>query len=387
MTRIRLVFCFLMALAVMNGGCATRTSTVFVPSDLDGAIRTGHLVQKADNFLVILDCSGSMADLYGEEKKFVLARETVRNMIEAIPRLEMNLQGGLRVFGLTMNPFVQSTDLLVDMGPLHKKSFAAALDTITFATGKSNLAQAIAVASDDLDQTSGSIALIIVSDGRETTGEAARAMEVVKNFYGDRLCVYALQVGQDIQGRAVLERLARKGRCGYWENVDNLASPLNMADFVTRVLLKNGPDTDTDSVPDRIDQCPDTPAGATVDKEGCWQLTGLAFETNKARIDRRFHPVLDKAVAILEQNPGLGVLIGGHTDKKGPDRFNQKLSLDRAQAVMDYMVEKGIAPERLSVRGFGSSKPIAPNNTEAGRAQNRRVTLSPVFSRETASTS
>ncbi|SHJ44070.1 OmpA-OmpF porin, OOP family [Desulfatibacillum alkenivorans DSM 16219] len=378
MTRIRPVLFTCLVAVLIFAGCAGKSAEVFVPSDLNGSIRTGHLVQKADHFLVILDCSGSMAELYDGEKKFVLAREAVRNMIAGIPETEMNFEAGLRVFGLTMNPFVESTSSLVDMGPLDKAAYDKALDKVTFATGKSNLALAIAQSSDDLDRTTGEISLIIVTDGKETDGEAARALEVVKNTYRDRLCVYTIQVGHDPNGQKLLERLSRKGQCGYSENLDNVNSPKAMACFIARGLLKKGPDQDEDGTPDRIDLCPNTPAGASVDDTGCWQLTGLEFKTNKADIAKEYYPIMDKAICVLKKTPGINVLIGGHTDSRGPDKFNQELSQDRAQAVMDYMVKKGVAPERLSVQGFGAAKPIAPNDSQEGRAKNRRVTLTPI---------
>ncbi len=379
MLRTRLALFLLIAISLMATGCTTQSAKVFSPVDLNPSMQTGHNVQKAEHLLVILDVSGSMSDMYQEEKKFIIARETIRNMIKGIPSQDMDMEGGLRVFGWTMVPLSRSTESVVKLDDLDKKAFYKALNKITWATGKTCLSKAVAVASDDLDSTTGQIALVIVSDGKETDGEAARAIEVIKNTYRDRLCIYTIQVGADPQGKELLERIARKGQCGFFETAEQLATPQAMADFVATAFLKKGPDGDQDTVPDRIDKCPKTPAGASVDGNGCWQLAGLAFETNKANIASSYYPAIDKAIAILKKYPDMKVRIDGHADKTGPDAFNQKLSLERANAVMAYMVKKGVGENRLSAKGQGATIPVNGNNSKEERTKNRRVTLCPLF--------
>jgi OOP family OmpA-OmpF porin len=87
---------------------------------------------------------------------------------------------------------------------------------------------------------------------------------------------------------------------------------------------------------------------------------------------------LDGVVAVLKRNPTLRVEIQGHTDNIGSEASNRKLSENRARAVMEYLVKKGVEAERLSAAGYGSSRPIASNDTLEGRARNRRVELTPV---------
>ncbi|MBU7577948.1 MAG: OmpA family protein, partial [Flavihumibacter sp.] len=82
---------------------------------------------------------------------------------------------------------------------------------------------------------------------------------------------------------------------------------------------------------------------------------------------------LDKLVQLLKDNPTLRIQINGHTDAVGKASDNLALSNARAQAVVDYLVKKGIQPARLSFKGFGATQPIADNNTEEGRAKNRRT--------------
>ncbi len=103
-------------------------------------------------------------------------------------------------------------------------------------------------------------------------------------------------------------------------------------------------------------------------------LRGVYFEFNKATIKPESYRVLDEAASILKENSKILVEIQGHTDNIGADAYNQKLSERRAYAVVNYFVtQHGIDPRRLKAKGFGETKPIAPNTTEEGRALNRRV--------------
>ena len=109
-------------------------------------------------------------------------------------------------------------------------------------------------------------------------------------------------------------------------------------------------------------------------------LRGVNFDFNSSTIRPDSRPVLDQAATLLKANPGVQVLVEGYTDSIGSDEYNQALSLRRAEAVYRYLVNHGVDPERLTVEGFGKRSPVASNDTEAGRAQNRRVELHPVQS-------
>jgi outer membrane protein OmpA-like peptidoglycan-associated protein len=104
-------------------------------------------------------------------------------------------------------------------------------------------------------------------------------------------------------------------------------------------------------------------------------LRGVNFDFDKADIRRDARPILDEAVATLGQERAIAVVAEGHTDSSGSDQYNEKLSLRRAAAVRDYLISGGIESRRISVQGFGESQPVAGNETEDGRAQNRRVEL------------
>ena len=143
------------------------------------------------------------------------------------------------------------------------------------------------------------------------------------------------------------------------------------------------PDRDGDKVLDKDDKCPDE--AGTVSNNGCPEVTEEAikklndyaktilFDTNKDTFKQQTYPVLLAISAILKEYPSSKFSIEGHTDSDGSNEFNLRLSDSRALAVKKYLVEQGIDEFRLSAMGYGESKPIDTNNTNAGKANNRRV--------------
>ncbi len=178
------------------------------------------------------------------------------------------------------------------------------------------------------------------------------------------------------------------------------------------------PDSDGDGVADKDDKCPDTPAGVTTgpdgcptdsdgdgvpdnedvcpnsagpaDKGGCPELDAatlklleekVRFEFDQARVQEGYKQLLDSIVVVLEKYPDHVLLIKGHADYIGSAEYNQALSERRAQAVKDYLIERGVQnPDRLVTRGYGETQPLVKVNerlskrrTESARAKNRRV--------------
>ncbi len=139
-------------------------------------------------------------------------------------------------------------------------------------------------------------------------------------------------------------------------------------------------DSDNDGVPNKIDQCPGTLPGMKVNSRGCVisqtvDISGVHFEFNKARLMLDSKTVLNNVAKALTNEPDVRIIIAGHTDSVGSDAYNKRLSQQRAQSVVDYLISKGIESTRLRAVGYGESKPIADNNTEEGRERNRRVEL------------
>lgn len=178
-------------------------------------------------------------------------------------------------------------------------------------------------------------------------------------------------------------------------------------------IFKGCPDTDGDGVEDSVDKCADTPSGVKVDETGCIMdtdsdgindvedncptvygvvsnkgcpeikpevkklfqkaLQGIQFETGRAVIKKVSFPIMDAITKVMVDNAGYKLIIGGHTDNVGSDETNMTLSKNRADAVANYLITKGIDPLRISSSGYGESSPVDTNATAAGRTRNRRV--------------
>jgi len=113
-----------------------------------------------------------------------------------------------------------------------------------------------------------------------------------------------------------------------------------------------------------------------IEKGAAIVLKNIFFETGKIELQNESKSELDKLVALLNDNPNLKIQIDGHTDNVGQEKDNLLLSTNRAKSVVGYLLNKSINPQRLTYKGFGSTKPVADNSTEQGKALNRRTELS-----------
>ncbi len=141
-------------------------------------------------------------------------------------------------------------------------------------------------------------------------------------------------------------------------------------------------DSDGDGVADYKDRCPNTPAGVTVDNSGCpvkdevvLTVDRLGFAFDSAELDAQSRAALDAAAKVIKSHSSVEMDVVGYTDSTGPEAYNQKLSERRAQAAIDYLVSKGIAPGQLHAVGRGEADPVASNDSRDGRERNRRVEL------------
>ena len=141
-------------------------------------------------------------------------------------------------------------------------------------------------------------------------------------------------------------------------------------------------DSDGDGVLDRDDDCPGTPAGRTVDERGCEprfvrgesvQLQ-VNFGFDSDAVDTNYLDDIEALANFMKRHPDVTAEIEAHTDSMGPESYNQGLSQRRAESVIKILTDRfGIPADRLVPRGYGESDPIASNDTEEGRAANRRV--------------
>ena len=147
---------------------------------------------------------------------------------------------------------------------------------------------------------------------------------------------------------------------------------------VNAVGCEVGPeDSDRDGVNDKFDRCPDTPQGAKVDDMGCWVIGNIYFELDKDTIKPRYTEVLDEVAKVMKWNPEVTLSINGHTDDLAGEAYNKTLSRERAEQVKEYLIDMGVAADRMETYAYGENRPKVPNTTAANRALNRRVELIP----------
>jgi OOP family OmpA-OmpF porin len=363
-------------------GCAAK-EPAGLPSFSAKQFNASMYKSKVDNFVIILDASSSMEDDCMGNPKFMIAKAIVERMNMTLP--ELGQIAGLRSFGHADSISKNETELLYGMEEYNSAALAEKLGAISKAGGYSPFGSAMSAMGTDLESLSGKTAVIIVSDGLDMKADAAQAASV-KEQYGDAICYYPIQVGNDEEGTAFLSQIASIGGCASLMSAGDLMDSAAMADFVEKVFLEGivaapaAPkpmDSDGDGVLDPDDQCPGTPAGAKVNAVGCWILDNVLFDFDKDVIKPAAFAQLDAVYEILEKNPAMSVELQGHTDNIGTKKYNMGLSLRRANSVAKYLQDKGISRDRLATTGFGFDKPVALNSTDFGRSLNRRVEIHP----------
>ena len=385
------VFLFVAGALLLVSCAAPQAVPTFTPQDLNPMVQSGKYIQKVDNFVVIVDKSGTMGHPYKGELKLDTAKRLASRMNHTIPNLKLN--GALRIFGRTALFDNELTKLYWGPAPYEKAALDAGLNQIGFSVGESPLNLALDATAQDFKSAQGDIAVIMFTDADKDVmvyDAVKKSAANLKAQYGNRICFYTVQIGVDPDGKKLLEQVVQTGQCGSYATGDQIASPEGMADLVKKIFLKEAPpkpappaqqvgvlDSDGDGVPDNLDKCPGTPKGAKVNKDGCWVIENVLFDFDKYNIKPQFSHLLDEVAVVFQNNPGLRAQIAGHTDNIGTAAYNQKLSMRRAHAVVNYLNKKGIAKDRLRAEGFGFSQPVADNKTKEGRALNRRVQLTP----------
>lgn len=351
--------------------------------------------QKMDNFIVILDASGSMDDTYMGRRKLEYGREIVSRFNQAIPSL--TLMGVFRRYGkgLSMSS-IMKTERVYGPENYSRAGFENAVGTVRNASGLSFMESAVSAVETDLRSKGGRTAVIIVSDGKVHANKGfrvkdpVRAAERLNSIYGDCICIYTVFIPSDItdEGEAfadqgLMERVARAGECGFSVSADSLSSASDMENFVKEIFLSTtGLGTGKYNCPPRKEDMYATGKDiiAAPEKEvyipifeGPPEIT-VEFDFAKAKVMPAHHSQIRKIAEYMKSHPGIRVTIEGHTDSIGSQKYNLRLSKKRAENVRRYLIKNfGIEGSRLNVKWYGESRPVSDNKTEAGRQKNRRA--------------
>ena len=366
MRRIGYGSIFLLMFSVLFAGCAS-----FKPVDLNPQIRSGQLVQKADNMVVIFDKSASMGELHGkvnvnQDSRLAHGKAAAKNMIATIPEIKLN--SGLRKF------WAEETVMIYGMKPLVKEEYTAAIGTIDFVYGRTPMGKAITAAGNDLKGAAGNSALIIVSDFSEKKGiddirpeTVMAAITQLNADYGDRLCVYAVQVGYTLNGKELSEQIVQNVAGGYTVNADKLVNPAAMGAFVEKVIAGKCERYKelVAAAPEKVVIVADEPiveekivAAVAEKKVIILAFEDVHFDFDKSTLTPKAKAILKRDIQLLKDNPKAKVRLAGYTSASGTEAYNQALSERRAASVRDYLISEGaITPDRLTTIGYGEADP------------------------------
>jgi OOP family OmpA-OmpF porin len=250
------------AVAILSIACASSQSNLsFEP----GSIDTSQYVRKVDQFVIIADGSLSMAQRSNGQMKLGIAEDLLLSLNSTIP--DLGYDGGLRTFGRGLCGSDGKTVSIIEVSDYLSSSFTDGVARFNCANGTSPLNLALDAAGADLEDKNARTAIVIISDGQDMGKKEIASAENLSTAFGDDIDIYAIQIGDSRKGHRMLEEVVAAGGSGYVKSASELTSPQAMAGFVTDAFL--WPDADGDGVPDHLDKCPDTPAGAEVDAVGC----------------------------------------------------------------------------------------------------------------------
>jgi OOP family OmpA-OmpF porin len=382
MMRSKWLILIIAAVALVGlSGCATVIKPV-PAQDLSPKLKSGALVQKTNNFQVILDTSTSMDDpVQWKNPEYVspvtntkleYQQHLARLFNDTIP--SMKLTAGLRDFAgrrwLTRN---FDTKLWYGMSPWVREDLGKAIWAVNTQGVESPLELALDAATMDLKPLAGKSAVIIFTDGLDMPKAVASA-QAMKAALKDNVCIYAVLIGPDRmtmdypkgEGMALLDKVVKAGECGAMVNAKDVETAAGMAAFVEKIFL--GPPPPPPPAPEAPVVVPPvvTPAAAP------GQLEAIYFDFDKYVIMPEGREALKRNAEWLQKNPGAKVVVEGNCDERGTNEYNMALGQRRADAAAKYLVDLGVAKDRVGTVSFGEEKPICTESNEACWSKNRR---------------
>ena len=338
-----------------------------------------------NGFTLLVDLSSSMRRLSNcpSHVKEEAVAALLRKMNRRIPGKPYN--ASLRVFGYK-KPTITTwrpqdlTTLYYGPATYNRDGMEDALARLVAADSVSPFADALKASDEELRSMGSPKAVLMFSDfeSNQTSGTPVQNAANLRRRYGQDVEIFTFHATRQLAAVKLARSIAEAGGGKAYDICRMLNDEAAFENMMMEIFGPGGSacaDQDGDGVCDEDALCPDTPPGVAVDSRGCWVAAySQFFDFDKDEVKSEFLPRLQHAVNVLKKNPGITrVIIAGHTDNIGKPEYNLELGRRRAQAVKNILVGSGISRDRLIVESYGETRPIGPNDTEEGRARNRRV--------------
>lgn len=355
-TRNGLLFTTIMGLS----GCS------YIPTKLPPFMAPTVTQSDKPMLILILDTSGSMGEIDAHgDVKIAAAKNTLYDVVDKLP------PDSTRVSLMSYRGC--NTQLNV---PLYNTSTSLIKQSVYQLSpyGGTPLARSIAQARHMLNGHRGKATVVLVSDGLDSCGgNPCHEAMLLRQQTGVDLKMFTFGYGVDGTTQQQLHCVAQNAGGSYYNAGNAISLQSAIRNIVTQEVTMAF-DTDGDGILNKDDGCPATPSDFRVDARGCGAVYAfkIAYKVGAYKISKEFEENIKKLADYLLKNDKK-LELGGHTDSSGSKEANQKLSLKRAEAVLQKLVEFGVPADRLSAKGYGESNPLNSNDTLAGRYKNRRV--------------
>ena len=309
-------------------------------------------VKLADNFIILYDSSSSMKAKSGEQTRLDIERQILQEKNATLPALDW--QAGIYTF--TPGFGKEAFKSYLPMQTFDKGAFTATIDTLPSRPSGTTLLQNGLVSLDPiLAKLQGETVVFLFTDGQYTVNRGLPAPGVIAKQLAAKynVCFYVIDTDKDTNGDKAVNAVANANDCG---KVIKFSKLLGHPEWLTNPLF--------------MVKEADMPQAQVVGTS----VNNVLFDFDKDVVKPENYVALNELAILLQENPKAHVTLAGHTDSLGSEEYNLKLSQRRAASVRAYLVEKGgIDNKRITLSWFGKANPSTSNDTEAGRAKNRRV--------------
>lgn len=346
------------ACVVMTVGACGGTPYAPVVSKADPLDPAGY-ARKADNFVVLLDTSGSMNTEDAGRARMAAAEDWTASFNSAVPAMEF--KAGLITFGKGATGSCIGYGIANTMYGLtayNAADFGRALGSLKCAASDTPIVDAIDATTAMLAEDKGLTAVIIVSDFNFNDPAAVQtSLAALKAAHPNNICVHTVKIGNDTAHDGIIAGMTDAAGCDSSVSAADVAGGAALSKYVAATLL--------------------TPLERALSYTTHTLSAEVLFDFDKSVVKEQGKVELQKlANTIRSQGMSVGDIdVIGHTDSVGTDQYNQALSVRRALAVKDYIAQHGVDPGIIDAIGMGERQPAASNATAAGRAQNRRVDI------------